>query len=276
LFTFINFSKKDHVMNKSYISVWNEALGSWVAASEHTAARGKRSKAKVLAGAVSALAAVALWSPVAHAQYSSGGGTASGATSVAIGAGNTPANAKARGTSSTAVGSNAVASGTGSAAYGDDTAAAGIGAFAAGGGSNVGSSAMGAQALANQSIALGAALVTSTSTGGVAIGQGATVSAIGAAAFGVGAVASGTNALASGNGAKASAANSVALGAGSTTTANLAAAGYNPGSSTLSGTASAASGEDLDLHRRRSDRSGCDGVGDRRGYGDGTGWRFEL
>ena len=30
-------------MNKSYVSVWNEALGSWVAASENTTARGKRS-----------------------------------------------------------------------------------------------------------------------------------------------------------------------------------------------------------------------------------------
>jgi autotransporter adhesin len=30
-------------MNKSYVSVWNEALGSWVAASENTVARGKRS-----------------------------------------------------------------------------------------------------------------------------------------------------------------------------------------------------------------------------------------
>ena len=30
-------------MNKSYRSIWNEALGAWVAASELTSARGKRS-----------------------------------------------------------------------------------------------------------------------------------------------------------------------------------------------------------------------------------------
>ncbi|MFM0674648.1 hemagluttinin domain protein, partial [Paraburkholderia sediminicola] len=40
-----------------------------------------------------------------------------------------------------------------------------------------------------------------------------------------------------------SAANSVALGSNSTTTANLSAAGYNPGSTALSGIASAANGE---------------------------------
>ena len=158
-------------MNKSYVSVWNESTGSWVAASENATVRGKRSKSKVLAGAATALAAVALWSPVAHAQYSAGGGTASGATSVAIGVGTTPANAKATGASSTAVGSNAQASGTGSAAYGDDTTATGVGSVALGGGSNVGSSAPGAQALADASVALGAATVTSNSTSGVAMGQ---------------------------------------------------------------------------------------------------------
>ena len=49
--------------------------------------------------------------------------------------------------------------------------------------------------------------------------------------------------MALGYGAKSSAANSVALGYNSTTTANLSAAGYNPGSGTLSGTASTANGE---------------------------------
>ncbi|MFM0243309.1 adhesin, partial [Paraburkholderia phytofirmans] len=43
--------------------------------------------------------------------------------------------------------------------------------------------------------------------------------------------------------ASATTANSVALGSNSTTTANLSAAGYNPGSGTLSGMASAANGE---------------------------------
>ncbi|MFM0673443.1 YadA-like family protein, partial [Paraburkholderia sediminicola] len=55
--------------------------------------------------------------------------------------------------------------------------------------------------------------------------------------------ATGTDAVAIGGNAKATAANSVALGSNSTTTANLSAAGYNPGSTALSGIASAANGE---------------------------------
>lgn len=39
-------------MNKSYRTVWNEVLGAWVAVSEATRARGKRSQTAVLAGAV--------------------------------------------------------------------------------------------------------------------------------------------------------------------------------------------------------------------------------
>ncbi|WP_346778444.1 YadA-like family protein [Paraburkholderia sp. Tr-20389] len=49
-------------------------------------------------------------------------------------------------------------------------------------------------------------------------------------------VATGTDAVAIGGNASATAANSVALGANTTTTADLTAAAYNPGSSTLSGT----------------------------------------
>ncbi|MFM0228557.1 left-handed beta-roll domain-containing protein, partial [Paraburkholderia dipogonis] len=55
--------------------------------------------------------------------------------------------------------------------------------------------------------------------------------------------ATGTDAVAIGGNAQATAANSVALGSNSTTTANLSAAGYNPGSTALSGIASAANGE---------------------------------
>ncbi|MEM5386321.1 ESPR-type extended signal peptide-containing protein [Paraburkholderia phymatum] len=55
--------------------------------------------------------------------------------------------------------------------------------------------------------------------------------------------ASGVDSVAIGGAATAIARNSVALGSGSTTTANLSAAGYNPGSTALSGTASAANGE---------------------------------
>ncbi|RZI74053.1 MAG: hypothetical protein EOP80_11175 [Variovorax sp.] len=42
-------------MNKSYRSVWNESLGAWVAASEITSARGKKSKSGRAALALAAL-----------------------------------------------------------------------------------------------------------------------------------------------------------------------------------------------------------------------------
>nr|WP_260854143.1 YadA-like family protein [Paraburkholderia sp. BCC1886] len=68
---------------------------------------------------------------------------------------------------------------------------------------------------------------------------------VGAEAIAVGenSTASAANSVAMGSSATASAANSVALGAGSTTSASLTASGYNPGSGTLSGTASVANGE---------------------------------
>lgn len=50
-------------MNKSYRSIWNESLGAWVAASEVSTARGKRSRAKV----VIAAAALILGATMAHA-----------------------------------------------------------------------------------------------------------------------------------------------------------------------------------------------------------------
>ncbi|WP_425468929.1 ESPR domain-containing protein [Paraburkholderia panacisoli] len=40
-------------MSRSFVSVWNEALGSWVAASECATARGKRSRSRVVAAAAS-------------------------------------------------------------------------------------------------------------------------------------------------------------------------------------------------------------------------------
>ena len=63
-------------MNKTYRSIWNEALGAWVAASEAVSSRGKASGSKrsLATAALVLLAGIAM--PV-HAQYSAGGGTAS-------------------------------------------------------------------------------------------------------------------------------------------------------------------------------------------------------
>ncbi|WP_162588885.1 ESPR domain-containing protein [Variovorax sp. RA8] len=45
-------------MNKSYRTVWNEALGAWVAASEITKARGKRSRSGAVVAAAVVLVAL--------------------------------------------------------------------------------------------------------------------------------------------------------------------------------------------------------------------------
>jgi autotransporter adhesin len=56
---FLNLKRND-VMNKSYITVWNEKLGAWVAASEIASANGKRSKSRrVLTSALVATAGIA-------------------------------------------------------------------------------------------------------------------------------------------------------------------------------------------------------------------------
>ncbi|RZF30340.1 hypothetical protein EVC45_07595 [Paraburkholderia sp. UYCP14C] len=167
-------------MNKSYISIWNEALGSWVAASENAVARGKRSKATVFAVVATTALAAASWAPVAHAQYSAGGGVAAGATSIAVGTG---AKTTGKNISSIAIGLSASAdSGTSATAYS-------------------------ATALGTNSVATG--------DGAVALGDTARATADKATAVGRGALASGTNSSAFGAGASASAANSMALGAGS-------------------------------------------------------------
>ncbi|GJH37518.1 outer membrane protein [Paraburkholderia hospita] len=136
----------------------------------------------------------------------------SGADSVASGT-----NAVAVGVSATGAGQSGVALGSSSLAKGDWSEA-------------IGNSA---QANALGDIALGA---SSTATGG-GIKYFHSNSTL------ADSVAAGADSVAIGGGASAAAANSVALGAGSTTTANLSAAGWNPGTGTLSGIASAANGE---------------------------------
>ncbi|MDM0037074.1 ESPR-type extended signal peptide-containing protein [Variovorax sp. J22P271] len=229
-------------MNKSHRSLWNESLGAWVAASELTRARGKRSSARVIAavivaaaasGGLSGLASAAVIGAPVQAQdgtYSSGAASATGGDSTAVGAGS---KASAQGTTavgaaSQAIGGNATAVGIESEASGNQSLALGYKAKSAG----LSSTAIGASAAAEgiQSIAMGAsATVAAGATNGLAFGTLANAGAV--------------DAVALGQRAAATAVNSVALGARSTTTANLGAAAYNAGSSALSGTASAANGE---------------------------------
>jgi hypothetical protein len=178
------------------------------------------------------------------------------------------ANATALGTQSFATGGNAVAvgmlstaSGYGAVAVGQAATSVGAAAIAVGmnattSGNN--STSIGGDSKAgNHSVSIGNGADTSGADYGVAVGVNSSANGLWATAMGASAAASGdksvsigTNSTASGSQstalglqATASATNSVALGSGSTTTANLTAAGYNPGNSTLSGTASTANGE---------------------------------
>ena len=92
-------------MNRIYKTIWNEALGTWVAASEIDSARGKGSASSCTArdadnalqggkprGKLSAIsiaiglcvAGVMAFSLPAFAQYQAGGGTAVGSGDVAV------------------------------------------------------------------------------------------------------------------------------------------------------------------------------------------------
>ena len=193
-------------MNKTFKSIWNEALGAWVAASELDRARGKRvassrgtperdieGAAAVRAGATSApslrrlamlmaSAYLALFHAGAHAQYNPDGGTATGGvSSIAIGVGSSAAqtNSTALGNLSTAQGVSATALGPGAHAMGDASTAVGINAQATG----VNSTSMGVQAIGSgdYSVSIGN-LSSATQSGSVAMGSGAAatgVSAIG-------------------------------------------------------------------------------------------------
>ncbi|WP_346778222.1 YadA-like family protein [Paraburkholderia sp. Ac-20342] len=156
----------------------------------------------------------------------------------------TQARANAIGTNSTATGVDSNAIGTSAAASGQRAIALGSSASQS---SNTTTDATqdtttNTRASGTDSIAIGTAS-SATQASSVAIGTSAVSSGSGAVALGQTTKASGTNSIALGQNAAASANNSVALGAGATTTANLGAAAYNPGSSSLSGTASAANGE---------------------------------
>ncbi|MGF6728588.1 autotransporter adhesin [Paraburkholderia youngii] len=140
-------------MNKSYISIWNEALGSWIAASENMSARGKRSKSRTVAGAIATAVVLAgvsgtaasavIGTPVeaTNGTYSGTDTDSASATapdSVAVGAG---ATASAQGT--TAVGGasladalNATAIGIQATASGEASNAIGWHSIASGSGSN--------------------------------------------------------------------------------------------------------------------------------------------
>ncbi|WP_260326555.1 ESPR-type extended signal peptide-containing protein, partial [Paraburkholderia atlantica] len=165
-------------MNKSYVSVWNEALGSWVAASENTVARGKRSKAKVITAAV-ALSLVAGYSGIAFGYVANAvpkygnlvvdntaagtvAASTTGAGSIAIGVGASAGGQSGGDYSAIAIGVDAFTNGQATTAIGESASVTGNRSMAIGNSSNVS---------AENSVALGAS-TTVTATGSVALGVG--------------------------------------------------------------------------------------------------------
>ena len=164
-------------MNKSYVSVWNEALCSWVAASENTAARGKRSASRrVVTAAVAAVvgsaallqahevlaAGVPVYDNLNITYGSSGTASSSGAGSIAIGSG-AKANGQTDGDwSAIAIGSRSSANGQAALAIGEASSVNGNRSMALGNSSKV---------IGDNSVALGADS-TVTATGSVALGVG--------------------------------------------------------------------------------------------------------
>ncbi|MBB5462266.1 ESPR-type extended signal peptide-containing protein, partial [Paraburkholderia sp. Cpub6] len=208
-------------MNKSYVSIWSEALGSWVAASEHTARRGKRSKSRCVMGSVGiALGVIAGYS---------GSAAALGVTNPVANYGNFVINnlsvntaaASATTAGSIAIGGGAVA--TGELGYdGSSAIAIGESAKAIGGGAL----ALGEMAVVNgdHSAAFGPASTVSASNS-VALGFGSTVTATNSVALGVNSVADRANTVSVGTSTGQRQIVNLAAGTQSTDAVNLSQLG---------------------------------------------------
>src|ERR1700748_663444 len=121
-------------MNRAYRSIWNQALGVWVAISELASARGKPGKAKLL-GAVTLAMVSLVHSHGAHGQaspYNPDGGIATDVTGIAIGPSSLAAGAGATLATPGTGGAGAIAIGSSVAATGANATAIGTGAKAAG------------------------------------------------------------------------------------------------------------------------------------------------
>ncbi|MEX3811976.1 YadA-like family protein [Paraburkholderia sp. BR13439] len=188
-------------MNKSYISIWNEALGSWVAASENMSVRGKRSKSRTVAGTIATAVVLAGMSGTAASAVI---GTPVEATNGPYSGADTDS-ASATGADSVAVGSAATASAQGTTAIGAASVA-----------NTLNATAIGIQATASgqASNAIGWH-TTASGFNSNAIGQYAIASGTSSIAFGARAAATTDNAIAIGEYASATAEKSVALGSGS-------------------------------------------------------------
>lgn len=219
-------------MNTTYRSLWNESLGAWVAASELTCARGKRSGSCVTAGALTLPPSRRLRSGIMTALLTMGGlGGASLAQAQAIctagpyyvySGSSTCAGQQSQATmgGATAIGFNASSTGLNATTLGYGAIASAVNALYLGARTAPGTGATGESSIAigtdvastgAGSIGIG---VQSQATGnGVAVGASAVASATGVVAVGGGATSSAVNGVAVGSGASASGVNSIYLGA---------------------------------------------------------------
>jgi autotransporter adhesin len=223
-------------MNRIFKAVWNETSGTWVAASETSKSKTKRSSStRKLAIAQAAMIGGLLAASSVHAQvsddwaaprvglmaapvmtgvnaYAAGeNAVANGNLATAIGA-----NAKAENLTATAVGANSGASGGGATAVGtfaqaDGDNAVAVGAFAQA--NSVNAVAVGVSANASEENAIAIGNTSSATANAVAIGSNAAANGSESMALGNGSVADGALANALGAHASASADGATAVGA---------------------------------------------------------------
>ena len=113
-------------MNKVYRVIWNASLGAWVAVSEITKSKGKKSNKAIKSGVLVSSLVLFAGNAIA-APYDEGGGTATGLDAIAIGE-----RSNASGLLSIALGADSVAQGKISAAIGPEAKALGDESFAVG------------------------------------------------------------------------------------------------------------------------------------------------
>jgi autotransporter adhesin len=187
-------------MNKVYKSVWNEALGAWVATSENSPARGKRSGQVAKAALASAIVLGATGNASAGALD---GGTVESPTGVAIGP-----NAMSQDTGTIAIGALSYTDGvigttppagviSGTIAIGYSARSIGSGSIALGQNATVGVGAQAGQEV-NDSMALGHSALT-TGQQAIALGTSASASADGSVAIGTNSVSNRGNTVSIGN-----------------------------------------------------------------------------
>ncbi|MDO4907016.1 ESPR-type extended signal peptide-containing protein, partial [Neisseria sp.] len=222
-------------MNKSYRSIWNEALGAWVAVSEIEKAKGKPAGSSVQkAGEMSSRvrlllrviplmlgAAFGLSSQVAYAQADTCTNSRSDRfTNITCGFGATAANNQ-----SIAIGATAQATGAQAVALGADADALGASSIAIGGDDLVQTAvstkelykALTGDDLVGPAGSANRYMRTTALEGSVAVGVASQATGVLSTAFGSRAAAMGAVSVALGVGATADKQNSVAIGAGSST-----------------------------------------------------------